>query len=97
MKKLKLTPIQIRALEVLRDQGPLITSMAGQEIWPDRKFKNSQGAALAGGGLLGKLRIRGLVEVKYRDRLDNEGSRWPDGWVLTSRGRAALRAAEEAE
>ncbi len=86
-----LTPIQIRAMQVLKDKGPILTGCAGEEIWPEKQFKNSQGAALAAGGVLGKLRKRGLVEVRLRDCLDGKGRRWPEGWVLTSKGKEALR------
>lgn len=89
----KLTPIQIRALEVLRDEGPLISSFAGAAIWPDRQFKNAQGEAFAGGGLLGKLRIRGLVCMKPGRQVDSKGRRWPEGWILTPKGRQALEKA----
>lgn len=87
---IELTPIQIRALEVLRDNEPLHSSGAGYAIWPDKEFKNSQGAALAGGGLMGKLRKLELVKVEYYSL---SGQTYPKGWVLTAKGRQALEQA----
>jgi hypothetical protein len=87
-----LTPIQIRALAILRDKGPLLSACAGEQIWPDRKFKSRQGAGFSGGGILGKLDKSGLVTVEYR-RADASGRSWPKGWALTSKGRSALAKA----
>lgn len=84
-----LTPIQIRAMAILRDKGPLLSACLGEEIWPDRQFRSRQGAALVGGGLAGKLAQRDLVTTKWRSP-DYQGKVYSAGWILTSKGRADL-------
>ena len=87
-----LSAFEIRAMTVLKEKGPLWTACVGEEIWPDKKFRSRQGAALAGGGLMGRLRVRGLVDRKY-DRL-SAGSRLRFlGWALTPKGIKALSEA----
>lgn len=81
---MKLTPIQVRALAILRDHGPLTASFVGAKVWPDRKFKNAQGEGFAGGCSMGKLRTKGLVRSQYSSDGDYEG------WVLTLEGKKAL-------
>ena len=49
----KLTEFQARALSLINAKGPLIASDVGEALWPDRRFKNAQGAAYAGGGAMG--------------------------------------------
>jgi lambda repressor-like predicted transcriptional regulator len=79
-------------MTVLKEKGPLWTACVGEEIWPDKRFKSRQGAALAGGGLMGKLRKRGLVERKYERGAILAELRFK-GWALTAKGRAALEKA----
>jgi hypothetical protein len=82
-----LTEFERHALKVLAEHAPLISSEVGDKVWPGSSFKNPQGAALAGGGLMGRLRVRGLVKTRYEDVC---GEYRCQGWVLTPEGRKAL-------
>ena len=88
-----MTETQARALRLLREKGPLLSAEVGEGLWPDRRFKSRQGAAHAGGGLMGKLRQKGWVDTKYERGW--QGKLWCKGWILTVDGRIALRKEEE--
>lgn len=88
-----LTPGFRRALEILRDHGPIQPSRFAKFMWPDsEKWSNHVGRGshqgggmyLAGGWLLGKLQSRGWA--KRSDR-EFHGV----NYHLTGEGRAALR------
>lgn len=89
-KKTKLTDFQRRALVLLRDRGPLRANAVGEALWPDKDFKNAQGAGFAGGAAMGKLTKLGWVRMEY-GRPDLQGRAWPQGYILTVKGRVALK------
>jgi len=86
-----LTPTRRRALEIVRDGGPILPGHFAERMWPDSEcwrhvhkcgpYGASQGVmmAMAAGGFLGKLGKAGLVC-------------WfgSAGYMLTAQGYAAL-------
>ena len=88
----KLTPSQSKALEILRDEGPLRGREFARAMWPDspgwtRVAKCGPGGSHQGGGMygaggayMGKLRHLGLAEyISYTE-----------GYCITMAGRDAL-------
>jgi hypothetical protein len=97
----KLTKAQRRALEIVRDKGPVIPGQFAHFMWPDSsawgyQYNSGHGAAAVGRGIvrsggayLGKLYHRGWVRRLY-DR-DMEMYR---GYVLTEEGERVLVESE---
>jgi hypothetical protein len=85
--EIKLTPYQVKTLQILRDKGPITnTSSVGDLLFGDRtdrvkKHPAPQGMALAAGRFLGPLNRRGYVSG-YK------------GWSITAEGRIALAIVE---
>ncbi len=84
-----MTPGFRRALEILRDHGPLWHYEFAALMWPGRKWRSPSrggpsGDQVAAGYLLNKMLRRGWV---YQ-RLDR--SRRSTTWALETAGRAAL-------
>ena len=94
-----LSPKRRRALEILRDCGPISPAQFAEYMWPEspcwthiHKCGNkgaSQGVmmAMAGGGFLGKLRRDGLIMVA--------GWGPPTRWGLSLKGHRVLAAKGE--
>ena len=74
MKSSDLSVTVVRALVILRDHGPLRPREFAELMWPDSEgwlryakcgpygSHKGGGMYLAGGGFLGRLRVKGLVE-----------------------------------
>ena len=86
-----------RALEIVRDHGPIKPSWFAKKMWPDapgwQRFSKcgpngahqGSGMMMAGGGFLAKLRRRGLVSMRFRASYHE--------YELTTEGQEALHAA----
>lgn len=97
-----MTPGYRRALEIIRDDGPISPSRFAEKMWPDsphwqESYKCGQygstrgrGVVLAGGSLMGKLRTRGWVTHPYA-RYGPDIYDWYT-YVLTTKGQDALQA-----
>ncbi len=90
---------QIRALEIIKEHGPVTPHQFALLMWPDsagwhritkcgpKEATHGGGMSLAGGGYLGKLRKKGLVEnFKQRGRLVN---------IVSQKGLCELSASQE--
>lgn len=77
-----------RALEIVRDHGPIGGARFGHMMWPRKRNSSrglrDQGAGFAGGAYLAKLSARGLI-----DRWGGIGNH--SDYRLSAAGRAALR------
>jgi len=82
-----LTPIEINLLNLLNKSGSIRgTAQVGYALWPER-IMQPQGAALAAGKVLRRLRDSGFVTSS----VDNVLSRYD----ITENGRLALSKVEE--
>lgn len=88
-----LTNSRRRALEIVRDHGPIGGAAFGYRMWPQHATKNRrlrpQGAGFSGGGYLGKLRMAGLVTQVW------DKNSYCGMYVLTVDGYAAIREATQ--
>ena len=95
-----LTASQRRALEIVRDHGPIKPREFSEKMWPESPghqryskcgpsgVTRGGGMNLAAGGYLGRLRKRGWVKSEYAFWVH---SYYRDlGYVLTDEGREAL-------
>ena len=98
-----LTKPQRKALQILRDHGPIQPREFAKKMWPDSPCwrhhikcgpsgsHRGGGMYLAAGGYLGKLGRRGWAKPKYKflywDKFSTN-----IGHILTDAGRAALEA-----
>ncbi len=93
-----LTDKTLQALRILKEHGPLAPRRFAKHMWPEsagwRRYTNcgpygvtrGGGMNLAAGGFLGKLRRRGLVDWRPRDRMPKA----PYVYALSEKGRKAL-------
>jgi len=92
----KLTEAQRKALEIVRDNGPIIPSFFARLMWPEspswKRYSNVGRGATCGvgvvrgaGGYLGRLYRRGWVRQTYYLQ-----TIVPRGYVLTETGKQAL-------
>lgn len=86
---MKLTKAQLRALQVLRDHGPLMPREFARQMWPESRSwtrassrKRESGILRVAGALLHRLERRGWV-IEWRSAPGR-------GYELTSTGRALL-------
>lgn len=98
MTGVQLTDAQRRALEIVRDHGPIYPSEFGKRMWPDhdghRRYvrcgpngvTRGGGMRLAAGGFLGKLAAKGWIRRSVRVSSPTMFT----GYALTNAGRKAL-------
>jgi hypothetical protein len=97
-----MTKSQRKALEILRDHGPILPAAFAEKMWPDspcwnRSYKcgaygSHRGGAMyrAAGGFLGKLRKKGWA-LQRESILGG----WNVGYIISIKGKKALEASEK--
>lgn len=99
---MKLTPSQVRALEIVEKAGVVRPREFAKAMWPESEgwrrhsrcgpngVHQGGGMYLAGGGYLGKLSQLGVIRQQFRGAIHSE-----DGYALTEEGKVALRKAQD--
>lgn len=101
----KLTPVAVRALQIIRDNRPGAPKEFGRLMWPDAPawtvhtkcgpygVTRGGGITMASGAFLGKLKKRGLITYRHVGR-----ARYAQvEYVLTEAGKTALAEVEGAK